>query len=143
MTGAMLLPETIVEEGDRWTIAVNRNQNLLGKTMLVLRRRCTAVAELDADEWGSLHPELSRVAHALSALYRPDQFNFAFLMNEDAQVHLHVLPRYARPRHWSGQDFHDPHWGRAPGHEQRLLDAHDLARLGSEIRAQLTPGHRR
>ena len=75
MTGSVLVPETIVGEGERWTIALNRKQNLLGKTMLVLHRRCLAVAELHADEWASLHPELSRVAHALSALYQPDQFN--------------------------------------------------------------------
>lgn len=137
------MPETIVEEGDRWTIAVNRNQNLLGKTMLLLRRPCIAVTDLDAEEWSSLHPELTRVVHALAALYQPDQFNFAFLMNEDAKVHLHVLPRYATSRRWNGQDFHDPHWGRAPGHEQRLLDADDLARMASEIRTHLAQRHPR
>jgi diadenosine tetraphosphate (Ap4A) HIT family hydrolase len=70
-------------------------------------------------------------------------FNFAFLMNQDAQVHLHVLPRYASPRQWNGQLFHDPHWGRAPGHEQRPLDTDDLAQLADEIRAHLAPSHRR
>jgi hypothetical protein len=34
----------------KWTIAVNRHQNLLGKTIVVPRRLCTAVAELRPDE---------------------------------------------------------------------------------------------
>jgi diadenosine tetraphosphate (Ap4A) HIT family hydrolase len=56
-------------------------------------------------------------------------------------VHLHVLPRYATSRRWNGQDFHDPHWGRAPGPEQRLLDPDDLARLATEIRSRLMRHH--
>ena len=135
------MPETVVEDGELWTIAVNRNQNLLGKAMLVLRRPCTAVSQLELDEWASLHPQLRRVVGALTALHRPDQFNFAFLMNQDAHVHLHVLPRYATPRHWNGHRFDDPHWGEAPGHEQRIVPADALARLASEIRAHLSGEH--
>jgi diadenosine tetraphosphate (Ap4A) HIT family hydrolase len=142
VTSLTLVPETVVEEGELWTIAVNRNQNLLGKAMLVLRRRCTAVSQLEPDEWTSLHPQLCRLVDALTALYRPDQFNFAFLMNQDAQVHLHVMPRYATPRRWNGHRFDDLHWGEAPGHEQRIVRADALARLANEIRAHLNSEHR-
>lgn len=115
-------PESVVEEGADWLLAVNRNQNLLGKTMLVLRRPCSAVADVDAAEWTSLHAELARVTRALQQLFRLDQMNYAFLMNMDAQVHLHVIPRYAAPRMWSGDEFTDPNWGSAFGHEQRPLE---------------------
>jgi diadenosine tetraphosphate (Ap4A) HIT family hydrolase len=136
--GLTPVPSTVVEQGVLWTIAVNRNQNLLGKVMLVLRRPCTAVAHIEPDEWASLHTELRRLVDALTALYRPDQFNFAFLMNQDAQVHLHVLPRYAEPRYWNGRRFDDPHWGEAPGHEQRILQPGESAQLADEIRAHLS-----
>ena len=46
-----LIPESVIEETPAWTLAVNRNQDLLGKTMLVLRRECSAVIEMDPDEW--------------------------------------------------------------------------------------------
>lgn len=52
------MPETVVEDGELWTIAVNRNQNLLGKAMLVLRRPCTAVSQLELDEWERRTPGL-------------------------------------------------------------------------------------
>lgn len=42
-----LIPESLVERGDLWTIAVNRNQDLLGKTMIVLNRACEAVTDLE------------------------------------------------------------------------------------------------
>jgi diadenosine tetraphosphate (Ap4A) HIT family hydrolase len=95
-----LLPESVIEERPSWTLAVNRNQDLLGKTMLVLRRHCTTVIDVGPDEWALLREELRRVVPALDRLFHPDQFNFAFLMNLDAQVHLHVIPRYASSRRW-------------------------------------------
>ena len=120
-----------------WTLAVNRNQDLLGKTMLVLRRSCTAVIEIDSEEWTSLHNELRRIVAARQKLLEPDQFNFAFLMNRDAQVHLHVVPRYAAARRWHDRDFTDAHWAAPFGHEQRVLEAHDVKTLAGEIRTAL------
>jgi diadenosine tetraphosphate (Ap4A) HIT family hydrolase len=79
-------------------LAVNRNQDLLGKMMLVVRRHCTAVIDIAPDEWASLRDELRRLVPALGRLFHPDQFNFAFLMNLDSQVHLHVVPRHAWSR---------------------------------------------
>jgi hypothetical protein len=49
-----LLPESVIEERSSWTLAVNRNQDLLGKTMLVLRRHCTSVIDIARDEWALL-----------------------------------------------------------------------------------------
>lgn len=132
-----LIPQTVVRTGPTWTVAINRNQNLLGKTMLVLNRPATAVTELSADEWLTLHDELRRLTKALHSLFEPDQFNYAFLMNQDAQVHLHVVPRYATVRSWRGLVFDDPHWGSSFGTEQRPLDPQILGQLAAEISDQL------
>jgi diadenosine tetraphosphate (Ap4A) HIT family hydrolase len=73
-----LMPESVVAERDLWALAMNRNQDLLGKSMLVLRRSCTAVTEISPQEWIALHEELRDLVPALAALFRPDQVNFAF-----------------------------------------------------------------
>jgi len=130
-------PATVIERGDLWTLALNRNQNLLGKTMIVLERPCTAVTDVDQAEWLALQPEIRRVVAALSSLFEPDQFNFAFLMNVDAQVHLHVVPRYASARRWFGRDFSDPDWGGPFGHAHHQLVADELVALTSEIQSAL------
>ena len=140
-----LIAETVVEDRGSWSLAVNLNQNLLGKTMLVLNRPCTAVIEVQPTEWAALHNELRRLVPALVSLFQPDQFNFAFLMNQAAQVHLHVIPRYAGPRQWSGLTFRDDHWGSSFGSEQRRLPGELLRRLAAELRAALASNeaHRR
>jgi diadenosine tetraphosphate (Ap4A) HIT family hydrolase len=128
---------TVVERGGRWTIAVNRNQNLLGKTMLVLERPCESVADLTDDEWHDVHRQLRRACRALDELFQPDLYNHAFLMNQDRQVHLHIVPRYRSSRDWDGETFTDEHWGTLFGTEQRIMPGAQLARLTTAIRAHL------
>lgn len=43
--------------------------------------------------WGDLRDGVPHSA-AIDGLFAPDLYNHAFLMNEDRQVHLHVVPRY-------------------------------------------------
>ena len=130
-------PGTVIDASGSWTHALNRNQNLLGKVMLVLARQCEDVRLLTSTEWIELHGEIGRVTSALDSLFKPDHYNFAFLMNVDAQVHLHVIPRYAEPRRWQGMVFDDSHFGDAAGTDVRILPGAVLAELTDAIRAQL------
>ena len=132
-----LVPETVVEKSRHWTIATNLNQNLIGRLILVLNREEVAVTALSWPEWSDLHGEIARTRRALDAMFQPDQYNYAFLMNQVAQVHLHVVPRYAGLRTWSGTQFEDIHYGELLGREQRILPTGQLARLAREIRRRL------
>jgi diadenosine tetraphosphate (Ap4A) HIT family hydrolase len=125
MACALCAPELqtpVLRESRHWRTALNRNQNLLGKTIVVLRRHGEAVTELSADEWSELHGELAWVTGRLGRAFAPDHFNYAFLQNEDRHVHLHVIPRYAGTRELGVVVFDDPaypdHY--RPGEERRL-----------------------
>jgi diadenosine tetraphosphate (Ap4A) HIT family hydrolase len=133
----VLDPSTVLREGPLWRAALNRNQDLLGKIVLVLRREADDVLDVTAEEWASFPDEVRRVRTAVDALFRPDAWNHAFLMNLDRQVHCHVVPRYAGERRWNGEVFRDPHFGEVFGPEQRLLSATQLEDLREEVRAQL------
>lgn len=130
-------PEGLIERGEMWTTAVNHNQNLLGKTMLVLNRPCDSVTGIGPGEWSDLHRQITRVVVSLDLLFQPDLYNYAFLMNEDRQVHLHVIPRYRSSRSWDGHDFDDPHWGSSFGPEQRPLPKEQIRRLREAIKSRL------
>ena len=132
-----LAPSSLVEETPFWTIAVNRNQCLLGKLILVARREVLRVDQLTNEEWSSLHVQIGRMRGALDESFSPDQINYAFLMNQDAQVHLHVVPRYRSARQWNGLVFEDPCFGQVFGTEQRVLAPPQLATLAQEIRTRL------
>ena len=48
---------------------------------------------------------------ALLGAFQPDHFNYAFLMNLDAHVHMHIIPRYAQPQVFGGMTFTDGRLG--------------------------------
>jgi diadenosine tetraphosphate (Ap4A) HIT family hydrolase len=133
----VLDPATVIREGPLWRVALNRNQDLLGKVVLALRREADDVLDVTGEEWASFTDELRRVRAAVDALFRPDVWNHAFLMNLDPQVHCHVVPRYAAERRWGGEVFTDPHFGSLFGPEQRVLTGPMLAALRDEVRARL------
>jgi diadenosine tetraphosphate (Ap4A) HIT family hydrolase len=97
----------VVRESRHWLLVVNRNQNLLGRCILSLRRHAEAVSELSAEEWADLQDEIRASTELLAAAFGPDHFNFAFLQNQDRHVHLHVIPRYEGPREFGGRSFVD------------------------------------
>ena len=127
----------VVERGELWTLALNRNQDLPGKCILVLNRHCERVSDLAAEEWASLHPHMKRVTSALGTLFAPDLYNFAFLMNFDAHVHLHVVPRYASPVEWRGETYTDEHYGSLFGRELHSASKGTLEELAERLRGRL------
>jgi diadenosine tetraphosphate (Ap4A) HIT family hydrolase len=130
--------EGVLWQSESWIVALNRNQNLLGKTMIVLRRRLERVAELTLDEWADLQAQLVEVTRRLDAAFSPDHYNYAFLQNFDRQVHLHVIPRYAASRELAGSRFDDPDY---PDHysvpmPERFLSAEERIAIRAALGAE-------
>ncbi len=98
----------MIAETEHWKLVLNkRNQNLLGKCLLALRRHEEAVTDLTAEEWADLRIGTALATDALRSVFDPDHFNYAFLQNMDRHVHLHLLPRYAGSRKFAGETFED------------------------------------
>lgn len=100
-------PRDVVGTWEHWHIVVNHNQNYLGKIMLVLRRHATDVTDLTPDEQSEFWDLLGAAKTALIGAFQPDHFNYTFLMNLDAHVHMHIIPRYARAQDFAGMTFVD------------------------------------
>ena len=128
----------VLRESEHWRLVLNRNQNLLGKSFLALRRHCESVAELSEEEWSALRGEVAAAAGLLGAALAPDHFNYAFLQNIDRHVHLHVIPRYASPREFGGrvfvdEDFLSPQPMRAWAATSLVLEPEELAALARSL----------
>lgn len=98
----------VIRESGLWRIVVNRNQNLLGKTIIALKRHEEDVSRLTEHEWRELLGEVQWVVERVRNAFAPDHFNYSFLMNMDHHVHLHVIPRYVESRELAGVLFTDP-----------------------------------
>jgi diadenosine tetraphosphate (Ap4A) HIT family hydrolase len=124
----------VLDESEHWRVALNMNQSLLGKTIVVLARHEEDVTALVPEEWETLHGVVARHVARLRAAFAPEHVNYAFLQNQDRHVHLHVIPRYASARMVAGVAFDDPDW---PGHcdpaRQRLVDAATLDAIAARL----------
>ena len=98
----------VIRASQLWVTFINRNQNLLGKTVIALRRHEEEVAGLTLQEWTELRDDVRWVTKRLRQAFAPDHFNYSFLINLDAHVHLHVIPRYVGTRRLAGVEFTDP-----------------------------------
>jgi diadenosine tetraphosphate (Ap4A) HIT family hydrolase len=114
----------IIAESTYWRLILNRNQNLLGKCFLVVRRHLESVSLLTPPEWTDLHQQLVRTTRILTLAFHPDHFNYAFLQNQDRHVHLHIIPRYNQPPTFAGMTFDDPDY---PDHYAVPVPARHLA----------------
>jgi diadenosine tetraphosphate (Ap4A) HIT family hydrolase len=103
----------IILESKYWRLVLNRNQYLLGKCFLVLKRHIEALSDLSSSEWMDLHEQLALATKLLEEAFRPDHFNYAFLQNQDRHVHMHIIPRYKGQRYFAGIAFEDTGY---PGH---------------------------
>jgi diadenosine tetraphosphate (Ap4A) HIT family hydrolase len=98
----------VIRESEFWLTVVNRNQNLLGKTFIALCRHEEDIVALTPGEWAELQEEVQWVTERVRKAFAPDHFNYAFLMNLDRHVHLHVIPRYVGTRELASATFDDP-----------------------------------
>jgi diadenosine tetraphosphate (Ap4A) HIT family hydrolase len=131
------LETPVIRESRYWRTVVNRNQNLLGKLFIVLRRHEETVASVTADEWDELREEIRWATERLRDAFAPDHFNYSFLMNVDRHVHLHVIPRYVGVRLFAGLEFSDPDYPDAyrpvPGRAD-VAGAHVIAGVAAALR---------
>jgi 8-oxo-dGTP diphosphatase len=113
------LEKGFIYESVYWQVILNRNQNYLGKTFLVLKRHLTDHWQMTQAEWAELQSIGTRLKNVLTELFQPDHFNYAFLQNQDPHVHLHIIPRYAANRTFADTVFADGRLG-----EHYALDTH-------------------
>lgn len=90
-----------------WRVVMNNNQNKLGKCMICLKRHEEDICNLRPEEVGELWDIIRKVKVVLLTCFQPDHFNYAFLMNKDAHVHLHVIPRYRQNHRFAQMEFQD------------------------------------
>jgi diadenosine tetraphosphate (Ap4A) HIT family hydrolase len=76
-------------------VFLHEDQFFPGYVLLVLRRHATELYALSAGERRTLIEEVSRVAEALSRVFRPVKMNYELLGNQVPHIHWHVVPRLA------------------------------------------------
>ncbi len=111
-------------------VIFNRDQYFPGYTLLFVKEHATELFHLDLNVRTALMEELSFVAQALYATYRPDKINYELLGNMVPHIHWHIVPRFSTDSLWPR-----PIW--AESHEELHLSPDEYRQRIEAIRSAL------
>ena len=119
-----------VAELEHSFVVLNRDQFFPGYTLLFTKQHVTELFHLDRAIRTELMEEVSRVAQALSGVFRPDKINYELLGNMVPHIHWHLVPRFSTESLWPR-----PIWAEA--HTELLLSADEYRERIELIRRAL------
>jgi diadenosine tetraphosphate (Ap4A) HIT family hydrolase len=97
-----------------WDVFLSYDQHYLGRSIIVLKRDCGSLSDVDGKEWKDLHKLIKKMESALKNAFGATMFNWACLMNDayksenpKPQVHFHLRPRYGEKVEIFGEVFED------------------------------------
>lgn len=100
-----------------WAMYLAWDQTYLGRGFIALKRHCSDVSSLTAEEWTELQLVMRRYEQAVRTAFDAVLFNWSCLMNDafkvprpEPHMHWHARPRYARPPQVAGKAFADPNF---------------------------------
>ncbi len=123
-------PDTLVKEYDHWCLLLRPQQVTLGSLVLAAKSDATAFSDLPPSAFVELATVVMELEPALKRFANYDRMNYLMLMMVDPHVHMHVIPRYAKPPQFDGMEFPDHGW---PG----LPDLKSAPELHDKLRKNL------
>lgn len=82
-----------VTELETGYVVLADNQTYLGYTIFLCKQHCVELHELDADFKQKFLAEMSIVASAVYATFKPNKLNYELLGNQNPHMHWHIIPR--------------------------------------------------
>ena len=104
--------KNLIKEYKYWTVYIHQNQSYLGRCVVWCKREnALDLTEATPEEQKELFIVLNDLKNAVTKVFQPDWFNYAFLGNDTRHLHGHFIPRYARPKEFMDVIFKDERWG--------------------------------
>jgi diadenosine tetraphosphate (Ap4A) HIT family hydrolase len=123
-------PRLRIAELDHCYLTLNRDQFFPGYCLLFTRDHVTELFHLSPAVRQGVMEEISRVAAALYAIYRPEKINYELLGNMVPHMHWHLVPRRTDDPLWPRPIWSEPH-------PERLLTDEAYREVAGRIRREL------
>lgn len=101
----------VIKEYVYWTLIMHKNQSYPGRCLVVLNRHTEDLFDVDKNEARELYTIGKHTRDAISEVFHPNLFNYGSLGNFVSHVHMHIIPRYAKPVVFNEREFVDKKWG--------------------------------
>lgn len=101
-----------IKEYKHWSLQIFvDDQHYIGRSVAVLKRHIVDITQLSVNERKELFESvLPNIKTALEEEFNPDLINYSRIGNDCEHMHLHIIPRYKKPRYFNGIEFVDGNW---------------------------------
>ncbi len=122
----------LVAELETGVAVLFEHQFYRGYTLFISKRHASELFELEAGRRARFLEEMTRVAKAVHAAFKPRKINYELLGNVAPHLHWHIVPRYENdPKPGA------PIWELDPKVRQAVPNPAEAADLLKRIRAEL------
>lgn len=101
-----------------WMLFLADEQDYVGRSILVLKRHCGSLSELNEDEWADLHRLIQKYEACAKSILEADVCNWSCLLNNffkeensDPHLHIHCRPRLRKTVIINGNEYSDAEFG--------------------------------
>ncbi len=102
----------LIKDYKYWSVQIFSNQSYLGRCIIWCKREdALDLTQATKEEREELFMIMNKLKEAVTKLFQPDWFNYAFLGNETRHLHGHFIPRYSQSKEFMGITFKDERWG--------------------------------
>lgn len=133
--------QLLIKSYKHWEIYLHENQCYIGRVFALLKD------DEHVDDFLAIEGEAreeffllgNEVKLALKTLFQPDKMNYAALSNTSSRIHVHLVPRYEKPREFKGKIFTDTRWGKnyAPYDRSFAIDQETLYEIRDALKGVL------
>ena len=130
----------LIHETDCWKIFLAPSQRYLGTCVVVLKRQCKNLAELETCEWTDFADTVQKLEGSLDEAFKPTLYNWSCFKNAsfrnenpNPEVHWHFIPRYKTKVEFAGIAFEDPDFGYIPQPIEERVSDDVMAKIRAEI----------
>lgn len=96
--------EWLLFDTEKWSVYLADAQDYIGRCILVSKRHCGSMSELNATEWLDLKNIIDKLEFIYKEVLQAELCNWSCLLNNfykdsnpNPHLHIHVRPRYKTP----------------------------------------------
>ena len=134
----------LIFETEYWQIYLAPSQRFLGTCVIVLKKQCGNLRELNDEEWTDFIEIIEKLEASLNKVFSPTLFNWSCFMNSahrtnppNPEVHWHFIPRYNYKIEFEDLIFEDPDFGYIPQPIERKIPDNIMEKIKDKIKKEL------
>lgn len=136
--------EWLLFETEKWLVYLADTQDYVGRCIVISKRHCRSMAELDSVEWIELKSIIDKIESVYKEILHAELCNWSCLMNNfykycnpNPHLHIHVRPRYKTPIVINNHAYSDAEFA----HHYALKKADQLSNMDRQSLYELMKKH--